>query len=275
MQQHLINLAKKIYLKTPSKALRSVYFRTFCSVVRNRKVQTSVDGINYELDLGEVIDVSIYLNRYEPDTTAAIEKFCLSGFTVFDIGANIGAHTLRLGRLAGESGRVYAFEPTDYAYQRLVRNITLNQFNVVPVQIALSDENRLRQKVHFRSSWPTKGNPAENECTVDFVRLDVWWKSENPSHVDQIKIDVDGNEHTVIRGAESLLADQHPLMLIEVWGPNFADASKNPFVVLKRLGYRFFDIASGEEYTTVDDLKAMVSVNGKLLDHSFNIVARC
>jgi FkbM family methyltransferase len=276
MKQFIINLAKRIYLNTPYQSLRSLYFRIFCTMVRNRIVQSSIDGINYKLYLGEIIDVSIYLNKYEPEMTTAIEKFCRPGFIVLDIGANIGAHALRIARIVGECGRVYAFEPSDYAYQKLIHNISLNQFtNIIPVQIVLSDRNLLQQSIHFRSSWPTKGNPAEQESIVDFTRLDDWCKRENCEHVDLIKLDVDGNEYSVIMGAESLLTSQHPLILMEVWGPNFSDNLKNPFIVLKQFGYRFFHIDTEEEYVSIDDLRAIVSLDRKLLDYSFNIVAKC
>jgi FkbM family methyltransferase len=272
----MINLAKRIYLNTPYRSLRSIYYRVFCAIVRKRIVHASIAGINYKLDLGEVIDVGIYLNRYEPDMAAAMEKLCRPGSTVLDIGANIGAHTLRIAKLVGESGRVYAFEPTDYAYQKLVHNISLNQFrNIIPIQIVLSDRNLLRQSVSFRSSWPTKGSPKDRESVVDFTRLDDWYKKGNIDHVDLIKLDVDGNEYSVIMGAKSLLANQRPPILMEVWGPNFTHDSQNPFVVLKQLGYKFYHISSGEVYVSIDHLKSVVSSDGKLLDYSFGIVAKC
>lgn len=276
MRPFIINLAKKIYLNTPYQQLRNIYYRIFCSIVRNRIVQSSIDGINYKLDLGEVIDLGVYLNRYEPDVTAAIEKLCRPGFTVLDIGANIGAHALRIANIVGESGKVYAFEPTNYAYSKLVYNISLNQLkNIVPIQIVLSNKNLLQQSIHFRSSWPTKGNPVEQESIVDFIRVDDWCKREYVEYVDLIKLDVDGNEHSVIMGAESLLTSQHPLIIMEVWGPNFSNELKNPFIVLKQLGYRFFHIDTGEEYVNIDDLRSIVSLDGKLLDYSFGMVAKC
>jgi FkbM family methyltransferase len=276
MKRPLILLAKKIYLSTPSPLLRRLYYRTFCAAVRNRVVETAVDGIHYRLDLGEVIDVGIYLNRYEPHMTKAIEKHCQPGHIVLDIGANIGAHALRMARIVGESGKVYAFEPTEYAYRKLVHNVSLNSFrNIVPSQLALSDRNLSGQVIRFRSSWPTKGTPAERESRIDFVRLDDWFAKTQLEWVDLIKLDVDGNEHSVIMGAECLLTRVHPPLLMEVWGPNFSDEERNPFVLLKQWGYRFFRIDTAEEVAGVDGLRSLVSFEGKLLDQSFDIMARC
>lgn len=275
MKYQLINFAKKIYFNTPWQWLRSIYFFIFSTLVRNRKVEASIDGINYYLDLGENIDLHVYLNRYEPDMSAIIPQVCQSGFIVLDIGANIGAYALRFSKIIGVSGRVYAFEPTDYAYKKLINNISLNESqNIIPLQLALSDKNLSQQVIRFRSSWPTRGKHILQESKVDFIKLDDWFKNENIKNVNLVKLDVDGNEYAVIKGGESLLTSQRPIILMEVWGPNFSDDFKNPFSLLQQWGYRFYDIATGNEYIKVDDLRARVSSEEKLLDCSFNIVAR-
>ena len=78
------------------------------------------DGITYDLDLAQGIDFAIFLgNIYERQTKAALRKLVSPGSLVLDIGANIGAHTLHLAKLAGPTGRVMAFEPTDFAFRKL------------------------------------------------------------------------------------------------------------------------------------------------------------
>jgi FkbM family methyltransferase len=85
------------------------------------------DGITYDLDLSQGIDFAIYLaNIYERQTRAALRRLVAPGSLVLDIGANIGAHTLSLASLVGPAGRVLAFEPTDYAFRKLSRNLELN-----------------------------------------------------------------------------------------------------------------------------------------------------
>lgn len=85
------------------------------------------DGFTWDLDLREGIDFAIYLlGRFEASTTRAYEGIVRPGDTVLDIGANIGAHTLPLARLVGPAGRVVAFEPTRYAHDKLLINLSLN-----------------------------------------------------------------------------------------------------------------------------------------------------
>jgi FkbM family methyltransferase len=271
----LINGLRMLYRSTPSKVVRELYFRSFCALVRNKKMMASIDGITYDLDLGEMIDICLLLKQFEPDVTQAITRYCIPGMTVFDIGANVGAHALHAANNVGSDGRVFAFEPTDFAYRKLLKNIALNPtLNINASQVALSDHDLKRQQINFRSSWRTDSTRKDWPCLVDFMRLDAWCDEQGIDRVDLIKLDVDGNEYSVIMGAESLLTSQHPLILMEVWGPNFSDHTKNPFIVLKQFGYRFFHIDTGEEYMSIDDLKAIVSLDGKLLDHSFSIVAK-
>jgi len=101
---------------------------------------------------------------------------------------------------------------------------------------------------------------------ADFTTLDAWCKLQGIDHVDLIKLDVDGNEYSVIIGAESALTNQHPIILMEVWGPTFSDDLRNLFIVLKELGYNLFHILTGEEYVSIYDLRSIVSLGRRLLD---------
>src|ERR1700751_5151651 len=85
------------------------------------------NGIRYHLDLNEGIDFSIYLlGAFEPGTQKTLQKLAKPGDVVFDIGANIGAHPLTIAQSVGRSGKVYAFEPADFAFAKLQRNLALN-----------------------------------------------------------------------------------------------------------------------------------------------------
>ncbi len=82
--------------------------------------------ICWRLDLHEGIDLAIYLGVYERETLSAWKGLVAPGSVVLDIGANIGAHTLPLASLVGCDGKVIAFEPTAYAFEKLCANIALN-----------------------------------------------------------------------------------------------------------------------------------------------------
>ena len=77
---------------------------------KNNRVTVRRRGLMWSLDLSEGIDFSIYLlGAFERSTVITLEKLVKPGDVVFDIGANIGAHTLGLARSVGSAGRVFAF----------------------------------------------------------------------------------------------------------------------------------------------------------------------
>ena len=65
-------------------------------------------------------------------TTQLFKEVVKGGYTVLDIGANIGYFTLLAARLVGKKGKVYAFEPEPRNYSMLLRNVTLNEYENVP-----------------------------------------------------------------------------------------------------------------------------------------------
>lgn len=237
-------------------------------------VQATIEGMTFDLDLGEVIDLGIYLQQFEPDVTAAIEQYCKPGWVVLDIGANIGAHTLRFAKIIGSSGRLFAFEATDYAYRKLVKNISLNSFqNTFAFQLALWDQNLEQQEISFRSSWRTDGKLITATSTVDFVRLDEWCAKQDISHVDLIKIDVDGNEFPVLNGGRALLERFRPMLLMEIVGTHFERPLRNPLELLKTLGYRFWDIKSLHEYSNLDNIYKLFPAHDDEMTMSINVIA--
>jgi FkbM family methyltransferase len=274
MVRGVISALSRVYRSTPSPALRRLYYRMFCYVVRDRIARTSIDGLTYELDLGEVIDLATYLHSYEPDVTSAIQQYCRPGMTVFDIGANIGAHTLRFGKIVGPAGKVFAFEPTDYAYGKLHRNLLLNPFPwVSAIKVALADTNVASESVRFRSSWRTDNSRADSPSVVEVTRLDDWCARNSIRDVDIVKMDVDGNEFPILMGGYDIIKRCLPLMLMEAVGLHFEAEATNPFRVLVELSYRFWNARSGEEYKCPSDMKALLPSRDWGMTKSINIVA--
>jgi FkbM family methyltransferase len=270
----LLKLGHLIYRLTPFRSLRQFYFDIYAQAVSNRQVVADIDGVRYDLELGEMIDLAMYLGKFEPGVVAAIERYCQPGMIVFDIGANIGTHALRFGRIVGESGHVYAFEPTTFAFSKLDRNLALNpQVQVSIFRIALSDEPPTRRTISFRSSWRTNGIYKDTSCEVDFLRLDDWALKNSVSQVDLIKLDVDGNEFGVLAGGTKILKRCHPILLMEMVGPHFAEPTRNPFNILASLGYRFSNIDTGDSYSSVDEMSRLISTDDIEMTASINILA--
>jgi FkbM family methyltransferase len=185
-------------------------------------------GVLWDLDLSEGVDFAIYLfGSFEPDVVAACRRLCPEGGICLDVGANIGAHTLPLAALAGPQGKVHAFEPTDFAFQKLIRNLSLNpelSARVDPSQVFLGETLSRPVPEKVPAAWPLRAGPdldplhggrAESLTGCRRDTLDDWMLRTNPARIDLLKLDVDGHEIEVLRGAERLLQTHRPRMIVE------------------------------------------------------------
>jgi FkbM family methyltransferase len=216
--------------------------------------------IEWHLDLKEGIDFSIYLlGAFERSTAATLERLVEPGDVVFDIGANIGAHTLALARSVGPSGRVVAFEPTDFAFAKLLRNLALNPElaqRVRALQVQLADQPSAPRELEIYASWPLEANGhvhakhrgrlvTARNASVDTLENLV--AREGIDRLDLIKIDVDGHEYPVLRGARAILARFQPVLVMEV-SPYVHAEQKHRFgdliALLRELGYSLQDAAT-------------------------------
>jgi FkbM family methyltransferase len=133
-------------------------------VGKNDRVEVKRHGLRWALDLGEGIDFSIYLlGAFEAGTQATLQKLVRPGDVVFDIGANIGAHTLGIAQSVGAQGRVFAFEPADFAFEKLRRNLALNPAlaaRTFPQQALLTASSLDRKEPQIYASWPLQKSGA-------------------------------------------------------------------------------------------------------------------
>lgn len=151
----------------------------------------------------------------EEYSTAFFEKVLEPGDVFVDIGANVGYFTRIGARLVGEKGAVYAFEPMPAALRVLKENIK-SVGNVKLYETALSDERGAGEfSVNKHGDTSSLGvNPgAIRTIQVPIDTLDNALKSNN--RIDVIKIDVEGYEFEVLRGATAVLARHKPLLYFE------------------------------------------------------------
>lgn len=187
-------------------------------------------GIKWELDLAQGIDFAIFLQgAFEPETVSFYSKVIKPGDCVIDIGANIGAHTLHFAKLVGPSGKVIAFEPTDYAFNKLIRNIELNpdlQKQIIAQQVLLDCGEGLKPN-SIPSSWELNENVNSQKHAIhmgtynsieaaDVKALDNAMNQLGNPKVQIIKLDVDGYELQVIKGAQSTLQRNKPKIIMEI-----------------------------------------------------------
>jgi FkbM family methyltransferase len=161
----------------------------------------------------------------------------IEGAVIYDVGSHIGYHTLSFAHLVGVTGYVYSFEPNAYNLKYLQFNLQRNPdlaARIRVLDIAVTDQTG-EADFHFsddveggRSSGSFLSNADTyypkteaflNSFKKNRVRissLDELYSTGTLKLPRLIKIDVEGSEGRVVRGAVRLIKDQHPLLLIEV-----------------------------------------------------------
>jgi FkbM family methyltransferase len=227
------------------------------------EVKVTRGGFNWELDLKEGIDLAIYLlGGFEVRTLRLYRRLVKAGDIILDIGANIGAHTMPLARLVGETGMVVAFEPTKYAYTKLIRNAALNpelgpRIAAWQMMLVGSETDSLPDAIY--SSWPLESSsdlhsahqgrlmPTEGAAVST---LDGHVRRHGLQKIDFIKLDVDGNEFDVLSGGQQTLARFRPTLMMEL-APYVYERHPHKFDdTLKLLwdsGYVISEVSNGRE----------------------------
>lgn len=143
-------------------------------------------------------------------------KNCLTKSSVFfDVGANMGFYTIWASRFLSEGGQIHAFEPNDRNFIRLQSNINLNNIpaKVISNKIALGLQKgsiQFTQNLDGENHLVTDSNGMElnkNVVMVDVISLDQYCEENNIDTIDYLKIDVEGFELTVLKGAIKLLTN--------------------------------------------------------------------
>jgi len=163
---------------------------------------------------------AIYVQRelYEP-LLENLDRVVKSGDVVFDCGANQGIYTMAFGALVGSSGRVYAFEPQEYACACIRLNARLNGFAHVRVELVAvsSDVGEARIDMSRGSVLASivRDFGGHRTETVKTITLDNFAERLDVSKVDVIKMDIEGAEYQALQGARGLIERYRPTIVLE------------------------------------------------------------
>ena len=171
------------------------------------------------------VERALYLTgSYEAGTLDVMRASLRKGDTFIDVGANIGVMSLFASKIVGEDGAVYSFEPEPETFMILTENIRMNKVgNVHAHNIGLGDSKG--QSLIYTNPFAGRGSASlvrplgQDTARAYEIRvetLDGLVASNNLSGVRMLKIDVEGWELHVLKGAESLLRSAAaPIICIE------------------------------------------------------------
>jgi FkbM family methyltransferase len=169
-----------------------------------------------------VVGYRVSRSPYEEGQWKLVRRLLPRGGTFVDVGANQGFFTILASRVAGESGHVLAFEPAPSELGKLLSNLSLNRCrNVVAKQVALGAQAGTADFFLYgghQGSWSGLRKGAEDvkvQARMIQVPVDTL-DSYGLTRLDMMKIDVEGGELNVLRGAAETIKRCRPHVLCEV-----------------------------------------------------------
>lgn len=192
----------------------------------------TINGVKHDLQTERIEKTG----KWDPPLSQFIERYLATAHkpVCVDVGANIGAITLTMCKY---SAQVIAFEPIKFIHQLLESTLKQNSItNCTAINLALGDSNgqailHINQEnnlgassIHHKNSEQhTYKNPNNNaikeSIAIDIKTGDTVPEINNSSHIDLIKIDVEGHEPNVLAGLEKCISKHNPIIVIE-WNCN-------------------------------------------------------
>lgn len=217
------------------------------------------------------------------------EAVVMAGDVIYDVGANIGNVAVLFARLAGRDGHVFGFEPIWPNYLRMNDNVQLDthwKAPIVPLPFGLAEVAKTAE-MNLPGNFPARASlaPAEvwrethgvEEVTrfeARFVKLDEFMRDFRVAAPDILKIDVEGAETFVLRGATECLASATPpLIVMELMAPWMVAFGLKPWDVLSLLasnGYHFIFVCPDG---LLDHVPSTEQAMPEAFAHGSNIVA--
>jgi FkbM family methyltransferase len=203
------------------------------------------------IDVTYPIEVQMMSGSYDPDSSALIRRLYRPDWVSMDVGANVGALTLLMAQLSPK-GEVTAVEPGPVICSRLRRNLELNpqlSSRVAVFELGLSDQPG---RLFWSEDQGNRGNAGLLGAagqSVPVVTLDELVRQRTLSRLDFLKIDVEGMELEVIKGATASIQRFRPILYYETLAAfnqvRGFDVQAAVSALMASLGYREFSVLSG------------------------------
>ncbi len=189
---------------------------------------------------------------YEESLTEAFLHLVKPGQVVVDIGMHIGYYTTLFGCLVGPGGEVHAFEPTPSTREIAAHNVSrFPQVKVHPYAVwssvgTLTFRDYGTEWMGFNSFTDAKAGetlPPAREFEVSTITLDAFRRSLG-KRIALLKIDAESAEEAILTGAQELLAEDRPIISLEVGDVGASASSRRPVDLLCSLGYRAWEFTN-------------------------------
>ena len=187
-------------------------------LTENDAVPCTVGDVELLCDAADAaVTPGLRSGEYEPHLTAVFERYCRPGMTVVDVGANLGYYSLLAARLVGPSGRVVALEPNSENCRLLLSSLRRSGLGNVQVLPVAADVEK--GWAYYSTHVGSNGGLIDDGdlltrpgVVVPTFRLDDLVAGP----VGLVKMDVEGAEGRVVRGATRLIEHERPIVTTEL-----------------------------------------------------------
>ncbi|HSY60471.1 MAG TPA: FkbM family methyltransferase [Cytophaga sp.] len=236
---------------------RHLYFKDVFTVKVNSTKKFKIKHYGFELE--NIIFWSGLTKGWEKESIKLWIKLCKEADVIVDIGANTGIYSL-VAKTIKPAATVYAFEPVNRVYKKLIENIQLNNFDIHAYEQAASntcgtatiydtDSEHTYSVTVNKNMFSNETNVIES--TIETITLDSFIKKNKIEKIDLIKIDVETHEAEVLEGFSDFLSAHKPSMLIEILTD---EIGKKIETLVKDMNYLYFNIDEAGNIRQVPNL---------------------
>ena len=181
-------------------------------------------GFKFNVNTSSYLEWYLYFyGAYEPAVNNLISTILKTGDIAVDVGANVGIHTLTMASIVSNSGKVLAFEPHPFIFNRLINNLRINNINwVEPFKLGVADKKCSlclnsfdNLSANQGTSFVTDEAEEANFFKIDLICLDDFLMDKEIRKLNFIKIDVEGYDLKVILGAFKTIDKFKPIIIFE------------------------------------------------------------
>jgi FkbM family methyltransferase len=236
----LIDLSGHVTRRLPAGLGEPLGYHLGARARRKTRLAHVRTGGRVAADVGDHLHRTMFFRGvYEPAVTKFLESIARPGWTVIDVGANVGYFAVTASDLGGEGSRILAFEPDPRLGAMLEHTARANPSSKIMVDRSAVSDRPGKAIFHPSPEERNSGlgslrpdQPETRPVTVPVVRLDTACQ-ERGLRPDLVKIDVEGFEVQVLDGSGFLLSERVPAhFLIEV-----SPQRQDPGLIISRLAH--------------------------------------
>jgi FkbM family methyltransferase len=242
----------------PYKIIKHLYFNDNFKVRISKKYEFLMHHYGFQLE-NELFWYGI--NGWEKHSLSLWIEKCKGGDIIFDIGANTGVYAL-MAQTINPNANIYAFEPVQRVYEKLLFNVQLNSYPINTFSVAISDKTGTTKIWDYNGEheYGASLTEPETKCeqlisyNVQTISLDDFIEKNQIAKIDLIKIDVEAFEPKVLDGYAKYFSVHKPILLIEILYNHIGEQVQR-FIEASMVKYDYFFIDEEKGLVKVKDIR--------------------